>query len=145
MLTQSFFKGVIRCGGMGIRLVSDFSVVFSTSGDTGGNVGAEVLGARKEGSASIINSSSFAIGGLDEEAAAVGWRVDEPISFPSISPSSSCMSFCEGSALCAFFLKIFLRFLRGAEIGAFGWDKATCVTTMAARWMDPGVLSICFQ
>ena len=139
MLTQSFFNGVIRCGGMGIRLVSDFSVVFSALGDTGGNVGAEVLGARKEGSASIINSSSSAIGGLEEEAAAVGWRVDEPVSFSSISPSSSWMSFCEGSAVLAFFLEIFLRFLRGAEMGALGWDEATCVTTMAARWI-PGVV-----
>lgn len=123
---------------MGIRLVSDFSVVFSALADKGGNVGAEVLGARKEGSASIINSSSSAIGGLDEEAAAVGWRIDGPVSFSSIS---SWMSFCEGSAVRAFFLEIFLRFFRGAEIGAFGWDEETCVTTMAARWIQ-GVFSM---
>lgn len=59
MLIQSFFIGVMRCGGMGTRLVSVLDVV-EESEDLGrvGNDGAvEGVGA-DSGSTSIITSSS---------------------------------------------------------------------------------------
>ena len=57
--SQSFFSGVIRCGGMGIRLVSDFKVDFSAPGATGAKEGASVVGgANCVGSVSIMSSSS---------------------------------------------------------------------------------------
>ena len=60
MCSQSFFNGVIRCGGMGIRLVSDFKVNFSAPGATGANEGASVVvgGASCVRSVSIMSSSS---------------------------------------------------------------------------------------
>jgi len=60
MFSQSFFSGVMRWGGTGIRLVSDFKVVFSAPGATRGKDGAVLDGTKDEGSVSIIKASSSA-------------------------------------------------------------------------------------
>ena len=59
MLIQSFFSGDIRWGGIGIRLISDFSDVWSAEPVNAGNEGADEGGsAVTEGLVSIITSSS---------------------------------------------------------------------------------------
>ena len=114
ILSQSFFRGVILWGGIGIRLISDLRVVFSAPGATGGNANAEVSSDKRVGSVSIIGSSStFAViivGSAsisrDEEPAA---RVDKIM---SVSPSSS-LSRCEdeeGKVWVGFLRVIFLLF-----------------------------------
>ena len=61
MLIQSFFIGVMRCGGMGTRLVSVLDVVEEKESEDLGRVGndgaVEGVGA-DSGSTSIITSSS---------------------------------------------------------------------------------------
>ena len=92
-MSQSFFRGVILWGGIGIRLISDLRVVFSAPAATGGNANAEeveVSSDKTVGSVSIIGSSlAFAaiiVGSAstsrDEVPAA---RVDK---FMSVSSSS---------------------------------------------------------
>lgn len=60
MLIQSLFSGDIRCGGIGIRLISDFSEVWSAAPVRAGNEGTEVGAGPvvEEGLVSIISSSS---------------------------------------------------------------------------------------
>ena len=41
MLTQSFLMGVMRCGGIGIRRVSDLSAVDCAAAGRAGNDGTE--------------------------------------------------------------------------------------------------------
>jgi hypothetical protein len=41
MLTQSFLRGVIRCGGIGIRLRSDVREALNAEAGSGGKAGAE--------------------------------------------------------------------------------------------------------
>ena len=65
MFIQSFFRGVIRCGGIGTRLVSDFKDC-PADGGAGANTGASVGGATSAPSTSTsikISSSSAAAGG----------------------------------------------------------------------------------
>ena len=60
MFTQSFFSGVIRWGGMGIRRVSDFfpAAEACAAADIGGNTGMPEVEGISVGSVSIMSSSS---------------------------------------------------------------------------------------
>ena len=99
-MSQSFFRGVILWGGIGIRLISDLRVDFSAPGATGGKANAEVevFSDKTVGSVSIMSSSSAfgvdiiivgsASTSMDEGPAAA--RVDKVMSVSSSSLSRCC-------------------------------------------------------
>ena len=63
MFIQSFFRGVMQCGGISTRLVSGFNDC-PADGGTGANTGVSVGGATSGPSRSIRISSSSAVRGL---------------------------------------------------------------------------------
>ena len=112
-MSQSFLRGVIRWGGIGIRLVSDLSVVFSAPADTGENTNAEEVDGSR-GSVSIISSSS-----ASSSTAAVivvgsaSTSKDEETAPRVMSISSFSLSTCwdeEGWVWVGFLRVILLRF-----------------------------------
>lgn len=115
ILIQSFFIGVMRCGGIGIRLVSDFRADCVADAGKAGKAGAELASRAGVGSISIIRSSSSAVlfefkGGITPE---------DISSSPSI-----CVVL---AAVRAFFLFMLRRFLV-ADVFC-----STCATTMSAN------------
>jgi len=102
----------MRWGGIGIRLVSDLSVVFSAPGATGGNANPEEVddgsSDKTVGSVSIISSSSFAVT-AGSTSTSRDARVDEFIMAVSSSSFSGCWDE-EGWGWAGFLRVIFLRF-----------------------------------
>lgn len=104
MLIQSFFSGVIRCGGIGIRLVSDFRDVRKASAETGSNAGAaDVLGSEFSSTSIMSSSSALACSAVEGIESVIGSS-----SFIVSSPSSGADEEAVG------FFDILLRFFRGA-------------------------------
>ena len=106
-LTQSFFKGVMRCGGMGILRISDLSADRCADAGRAGKAGASACDGA-DGSVSIITSSSWSfqlVSGCASSTAA------SPAS-PSAGADStiSRSSAPSAGAVLAGFLDIFLRF-----------------------------------
>lgn len=121
MFTQSFFSGVMRCGGIGTRRDSDLSRVFWAAADAGGNRGASVVVV--DGSASIISSSSSSLsvpalgfGKRDSEKPSGRSAVSVMSSISSLSLSLSWVVEEDGSegvlgfGTAPFLRVIFLRF-----------------------------------
>ncbi len=104
MFTQSFLSGVMRWGGIGIRRVSDLSVVFCALAGRGSNVGAADGCAMDVGSTSIISSSSSSLGTVSVMA----------LSLSLLSASCISSSWSPAGLGAPFFLPILRRFFLGA-------------------------------
>lgn len=121
---QSFFRGVIRCGGIAIRLVSDFNLVLSAFWARGGNAGAEDTCGKSVGSVSIINASSSKSAGLEGIGGFAGAAASP------ITSSSLAFSEIDKSAMRGAFREILRRFFRPdkVEVEDSGW-----VTTISRQ------------
>lgn len=114
ILIQSFFSGVIRCGGIATRLVSDFRVVCRAEAGNGGKAGAEDSGTS---SVSIIKSSSSSPSGkfvgMFDSAVSSGISAESMSSSASIGSTTST-----APGVWAGFFDCLLRFLRteGGEL-----------------------------
>jgi len=56
---QSFFMGVMRCGGMGILRVSDFRTVLAADAGKAGKMGATLVSIVVDAGSTSINKASF--------------------------------------------------------------------------------------
>lgn len=109
MLIQSFFRGVIRCGGIGIRLVSDFRDVRRASAETGSNAGAaDVLGSEFSSTSIMISSSGLVCSAVEGIVSVIGSS--------SVIVSSPSLRADEEEAVV--FFDFLLRFFRGAFAAA---------------------------
>lgn len=110
---QSFLIGVMRCGGMATRRVSDFRTVRAADAGKAGKAGAEPISIVEVGSTSISKSSS----------SVVWFDFKGGTSAISSSPSTCCDDVVQAMRA-FFFLLILLRFLDADVL------CSTCATTM---------------
>lgn len=138
IFTHSFLSGVILCGGIGIRLISDLRLLLPTLAFTGGNAGAEdTWGSVVDvGLESIMSSSSGSVAissvtGFNASCCS-GTEFEEPSSTSSMSSSPPAgFGIVESGVVAEDFLCSFLRFfLRGATDALVGSGCVVWVTTI---------------
>lgn len=128
MFTQSFLSGVMRCGGIGILRISDFSVVRWAEAGRGGNVGAEDCAGSEDASVSIMTSSSSPVCCSVCGSEACGTT---SVISPASSPIASSTSFWADASvdfadfLCSF--RLFFLCVADDELGS------VCKTTILSK------------
>ena len=130
---QSFLRGVIRWGGIGIRRVSDFNVVLSAPVATLAKTGAVRFCGSNEASKLIMGGSSSSM----FFSISASWDVNASSASGMVSLSWEE----EGSDLevCGFLrvnLRRFLFFLSARDEGPFSISIGACVTTMTRRRLE---------
>lgn len=133
-LIQSFFSGVIRWGGMGIRRVSDFfpAAEACAAADIGGNTGMPEVEGISVGSVSIMSSSSSSCcGGISCDP--------DPEGPSSLAISSSFSIGSLGSAVLGVFF-IFLLVFFFATTCALDSAAATTIFRKASNIREAGFI-----